>query len=44
LGLSRLISGTNDFDKVLEMSNEGENQRVDLYEADIFQGQIEQVP
>ena len=36
LGLSNLLTGINDFDKILEMSKRGDNSQVDLLVKDIY--------
>lgn len=38
LGLSNLITGINDFEKVLDLSNEGDDKKVDLFVKDIYTG------
>jgi type II pantothenate kinase len=38
LGLSNLITGINDFEKVLDLSNQGDDRKVDLFVQDIYEG------
>ncbi|KAL4511590.1 hypothetical protein ABPG72_012435 [Tetrahymena utriculariae] len=36
LGITHLLTGERNFDKLLEMSNQGDNRNVDLYASDIY--------
>lgn len=36
MGITHLLTGERDFDKLLEMSNQGDNRNVDLYVSDIY--------
>lgn len=38
LGLANLITGINDFEKLLSLSNEGDDKKVDLFVKDIYGG------
>ena len=36
LGLANLLTGVNDFDRILEMSKQGNNAEVDMLVKDIY--------
>lgn len=36
LGLTHLLTGESNFDKILEMANSGNNKETDLYVSDIY--------
>jgi type II pantothenate kinase len=36
LGLSNLLTGVNDFDRIIEMSNRGDNSHIDMLVKDIY--------
>lgn len=36
LGLSNLLTGENDFDRILELSKKGDNSKVDMLVRDIY--------
>ena len=38
MGLCHLLTGINDFEKLLEMANEGDDKKVDLFVKDIYTG------
>lgn len=38
LGLCNLITGVNDFEELLSLSNEGDDRKIDLFVKDIYSG------
>lgn len=39
LGLANVITGINNFDELLDLSNQGDDKKVDLFVKDIYGGQ-----